>query len=172
MSNFVVNPYWYVISETSQEQLQQNFLQNAKQSGQAGVGLYLATADALGVGSKLISYTTFVTKQGSPTGTIYCKVYNSDSLKTTATTTYDASSISSSPTLDEKAFSFDGSYTLADGDFILMWYDEGDSSNYLQAGAYTSDVYDGTDSVLGYQHDDTFKNTSGWDPTFKMTYSP
>ena len=158
--------------QTSQEQLERDDARNAYQSSQAGVGLYLASNDALGVGSKLVSYTAFVTKQGSPTGTVYCRVYNGGSLETTATTTYDASDISSSPTFDEKEFTFDETHTLASGDFILLWYDEGDGSNYLQVGYQNEDVYDGTDSVLGFHHSSTFQNNTGDDPTFKMTYSP
>ena len=169
MSNFLINPYWYVVAGTTQEQLESDDTRNAYQSGQAGVGLYLASGDALGVGSKLISYTAFVTKSGSPTGTVYCKVYNGGSLQTTATTTYDASGIG---TNSERAFTFDGSHTLATGDFILLWYDEGDGSNALAIHYKDEDVYDGTDSVLGYQHTSSFQNDTGADPKFKMTYDP
>ena len=171
MSNFIIDPYWFVVAGTTQEQLTHDDSRNLYQASQGGVGMCINSASALGVGSKLLSYSGFVKAIGSPTGTLYCRVYNvSGSILAQATTTYDVSTISDAD-YEEKEFTFDGSFTIASGNFILLWYVEGDGSNFLTTWFRNADVYDGTDSVLGYHHGGVFSTNTGDDATMKITYN-
>jgi len=144
---------------------------------EGGTGMWLATSEALGVGATLKKFSGFVKASGSPTGTLYCRVYNQTSppslsatLETQADTTFAANTISTS-SYEEKEFIFDGSYTLKVGDFILLWYTEG-SPAYLLVQFQSSDVYDGTDTQAGWHQVDGggFIANSSFDATMKITY--
>jgi len=144
---------------------------------EGGTGMWLATSDALGVGATLKKFSGFVKAAGSPTGTLYCRVYNqttppslSATLETQATTTIDVSTIGSS--YAEIEFEFDGTYTLKTGDFILLWYTEGSGAAYLLVQFQSSDVYDGTDTQAGWHQVDGggFIANSSFDATMKITY--
>ena len=179
MSNFVVNPYRFAGDDcTEQEQLLSNDNRPIYLVAEGVTGMWLATSDALGVGATLQKFSGFVKASGSPTGTLYCRVYNQTSppdqsatLETQADTTVDVSTIGTS-SYEEIEFEFDGSYTLQTGDFILLWYTEGDGSNYLAVQFQTSDVYDGTDSVAGWHQvaNGGYIANSSYDATMKITY--
>jgi len=178
LSSQVINSYRFasVCSDVNQEQLLTNDVRNLYQPSQAGVGMWLATSSALGVGAKLISYSFWIKQVGSASGTLYGRVYNATSvpspsatLETQADTTYDVSTISTSSYV-ETTFTFDGTYTLQTGDFIMGWYSEGSGGGYLSSQFQLSDVYDGTDSVSGWHHSSNFRALSSNDPTMKITY--
>jgi hypothetical protein len=163
-------------TEVDQEQLLFDDYRNLYLTSQGGVGMWLATSNALGVGAKLEKFSGWVKAIGTPEGTLYCRVYNQTSppstsatLETEATTTYDVSSISTSSYVEHE-FTFDGTYTLQTGDFILLWYTQGSGGGYLSSMFELSDVYDSTDSVSGYHHSSNFRYVSGNDPTMKITY--
>ena len=138
--------------------------------------MWLATSSALGIGAKLKSFSCWLKQVGSASGTLYCRVYNATSvpsptasLQTQADTTYDVSTISTS-SYAETSFTFDGTYTLITGEFILARYTEGSGSGYLSTEFQLSDVYDGTNSVSGYHHSSNFRAVTSNDPTMKITY--
>ena len=178
MSNNVVNAYRFAESctDVEQEQLLTDDVRNAYLTSQGGAGMWLATADALGVGAKLKKFSGWVKAVGTPEGTLYCRVYNqtsppstSASLETSATTTYDVSTLSTS-VYAEIEFEFDGTYTLQVGDFILLWYTQGSGSGYLSIQFQTTDVYDGTDSTAGWHHTSNYRQNNSYDATMKITY--
>ena len=88
----------------------------------------------------LVGLDVWLSKTGSPTGTVSAKLYNSlgDTLLSTATTTYDISTdILSNAT--KKRFTFPGTYGLAaDTSYIIaVEFSGGDASNYLSVHGKT-----------------------------------
>ena len=125
MSEVVINPYWFVASETCQTV--------TNSDGVTGVGG--GGGNITDVGFKILSGSPFIgmtpteikfklAKGGdtaNPTGTGTMKVYNeSDSVIATSTNTVSASGLPTSPTFSQETFTFSGISALAENDTVAI----------------------------------------------------
>jgi uncharacterized protein (UPF0333 family) len=153
---------------TTQTQSLSNDFGNFYKATQAYVGMKFNSASALGVGSKLNSWQMSLKASTSGmSGTVYARLYDSSGTqKEQSTTTYSASSINTT-TFTNYPFTFSGSTTISNGDYIVCYYDGGDPS-YISAEWQTTDVYDGTDSCWITENGGVI--TSG-DAKFELQYT-
>lgn len=108
-------------------------------------GVDCVNASSALVGNTYGGFAFGLESVGSPTGTVYCKHYNSSgSLLATATTTLDASTV---VTGNVYGFAFSGGITSASGSRIVIEYTGGDASNRIDV-QYTTDnnAYDSTNT--------------------------
>ena len=173
MSNFIINSYFNVEScdDVDQEQLltddQATFGHNG---GNNYTGIEFATASALGVGAKLVSFTQWL-KIGNwdagITALVTGRLYNgAGELKETSTDTINPNTELNASSFTEKTLHFSGNIVIAEDDKVVFYVDSGTTGHYLHNYTITSDVYDGVNTVL-------WRNSAGYsgeDCTFKLTY--
>lgn len=139
------------MTTTTQTQDLANEFGNFYQVTQSYLGIRFNSASALGVGAKLNSFRMSVKRTNSPSGDLKCRLYpvspaSLDDYKEQSSTTYDATDdIDTSFT--NKTFNFNGLSTIANGDFLVLFYNGGDGSNYLTAEYQDTDVYDSTNTI-------------------------
>ena len=93
------------------------------------IGIEISTGfDCIGGAIKSVVFN--FKKEGSPTGTVYARVYNSSNVLKCTLGSFDVSTTSTSLT----NYTFDSpdtTYVLTDGDFIVLEYGAGTGSGYL-----------------------------------------
>jgi len=156
------------MSNVTQTQDLSNDTGNFYQSGQTYVGMKFNSASALGVGKKLVSWRMSIRKQGTPPGTLYARLYDSDDVqKEQSSTTVTASTVSE--TFANYTFTFAGTTEIEDGDYVVCQYGESTSgSDYLKAEFQDTDVYDGTDSCWITENGGV---NTGADAKFQLVYT-
>ena len=130
MSNFVIDPYRFVSGGGSCEQtvVSGQVLFGVAQYG-SRIGIEISTGFAC-IGGAIESVVFNFKKEGSPTGTVYARVYNSSNVLKCTLGSFDVSTTSTSLT----NYTFDSpdvSYVLTDGDFICLEYGTATGSGYL-----------------------------------------
>lgn len=152
---------------TEHSQTSSNDNTNIYSTSQKYGGIHLNSSSANGVGEKITSFSLWLNKYGSPTGTGYLRIMDSSyNIRETSTTTLDVSTLHSSD-YHMKTFRFAGTYALQSGDHIVFEYSGGSGSAYVRAQIQTSSSYDGDDTRFTlWQNDWTYP--SGYDLKHKM----
>ena len=150
------------------QNLTSNDFGNVYSSSQKARGVKVNSADSKLAGKTVDSVTFYVKKGGSPTGTAYGKIYNGTTLVETNTsgTNLDVSTLTG--TESAHTFEFGGTTTLDNGYSVVYEYSGGDGSNYTQFSIQSTDVYDGTNTVLRKYHGGSWSDSTGEDAKFKL----
>ena len=162
MSEVVVNPYWFVASETCETVSNDNGL-----TGVGGGG-----GETLQVGMQILSGSPFIglspteikfqiakrgdPPAGNPTGVGSMKIYNgSNVLLATSTNTINASTVASYPTWTQKTWEFSGLSALAENDKITVQGWTVDDDNQMSVKLCDPSEYDSQKGVK-------YELTLGW----------
>jgi len=156
MSQNVVNSYRYAGCPTytfNQDQDQASTMAQAPQS--KAVGQAFHTGHVV-VGSKIESATFTVGKQGTPSGTIYCRIWEADAtIVETSGDTLDITSLSGDPPpFPEYTFTFSGDTVLYTGYWIGCEFNAGDATNRGQIGQ--------SETTVALTNSGTLFGTSWW----------
>jgi len=171
LSSQVINSYLYAESceDVDQEQLLHNDQTSlGHNSSTYESGMKFATASALGVGAKLVSYTMFLAKGSLGVGNtnlVTSRLYTSAGVLKETSNTFDPQTLPTHPTYQEVLLDFSGTVTIADGDYVTFYFNSG-GGDYLHAHYQNTDVYDSTNTIM-FRNSGTFV---GEDNTFKITY--
>tara|TARA_R100001244_G_scaffold26115_3_gene26266 strand:- start:13 stop:543 length:531 start_codon:yes stop_codon:yes gene_type:complete len=173
LSSQVINSYLY--AESCEDVNQQQLLADDNGSfghngGNNYQGIQFATASALGVGAKLVSFTAWL-KLGvwdsGITALATSRLYDSSGvLKEESYDSVNPNTELNASTYTEKTLNFSGNVVIAENDKVVFYIDSGTSGHYIHAQFYNSDVYDGVNTV-------NWRNSAGYsgeDFTFKLTY--
>ena len=151
MSNFVVDPYRFVVSEPCQETTITEHRQRYTAYGNGWAGGVQFKNEHCTVGDLATNVTFNLLRIGSPTGTAYARVYSDTGGGGTIRCTLgsiDVSTISTSAT-DYTFNSPDTSYTVVNNDIFAIYFNGGDASNKISFGMNQSDAGSFPDNPLG-----------------------
>lgn len=125
-------------------------------------GIKLGASSAL-IGNVLTKATFYLSKTGSPTGTLTCRIRDSGDAEVLVLGTKDVSTLTGSATATE--FENLTGRTLASGDKILLEYTGGDASNYVDAQINTAGGYD-TTNTFETRYNGSYTDATGQDFKF------
>jgi len=121
-------------------------------------GTYFTSSSAL-IGKEVTEFSAWLSKYGSPTGTLYFRIYNSGGTLIDTFGSLDVSTLTTS--FVEKTSGTGATRIIANGDRFVVDYDYGNENNYLYIEGENSCVYDCTNTYRTY-YDVHSVGKSGW----------
>ena len=167
MSNFLVNPYSYVVAETQycQTVWDEAVPIGVWYGGGSRTGVQFLTGHTA-IGESLTKATQHLKKTGSPTGTMYVRIYNSSG---TAQFTFGSMDVSTlTGTTVSYQFENATGYTLQANDVLASEFTGGDSSNYVRTTKYNASGFT-NENYVDYPSE-SFRFSSGKGNSYCVTY--